>query len=271
MEQQALGSLRFTADKPLETDTVSHRHRQPEPESRRTFNAPRRNSRTVAHGRKEKYGKLSKKEQWLRLFALKAYRKKLRKPGQRFGAAGTISAGAVEFYERLLQLESRFGLVDPSVAWLAEQENVPEKVIHGWKDQLNLHGFLFWERRCGETGNDGRRGPQLHQTSKNRYWSALPARAADLVKTVRRKLGLVQNPRHMTEVEKAQMRPLRGVGAIRRRNASVTTAEPWSAPWAASRPPSTKRVKHQGVLAGKEREPHQTRPSGRFKNIKASS
>lgn len=190
----------------------SHRHRRPEPENRRTFNATRRNSRTVDHGRKEKYAKLSKKEQWLRLFALKAYRKKLRKPGQRFGAAGTISAGAVEFYERLLRLESRFGLVDPSVAWLAEQENVPEKVIHAWKDQLNLHGFLFWERRCVETGNDGRRGPQLHQTS-NRYWSALPARAADLVKAVRRKLGLDQNPRHVTEAEKAQMQP-----AARRRS-----------------------------------------------------
>jgi len=190
----------------------SHRRRQPEPESRRTFNPTRRNSRTVEHGRKEKYSKLSKKEQWLRLFALKAYRKKLRKPGQRFGAAGTISAGAVEFYERLLRLESRFGLVDPSVAWLAEQENVPEKVVHAWKDQLNEHGFLFWERRCVETGNDGQRGPQLHQTS-NRYWSALPAKAAELVKAVRKKLGLEPNPRHVTEAEKGQMLP-----AARRRS-----------------------------------------------------
>lgn len=195
---------------------IDHSHRRrPEPEARRTFNPTRRGSRTVEHGRREKYSKLSKKEQWLRLFALKAYRKKLRKPGQRFGAAGTISAGAVEFYERILRLESRFGLVDPSVAWFAEQENVPEKVIHAWKDQLSEHGFLYWERRCVETGNDGRRGPQLHQTS-NRYWTALPAKAADLVKAVRRKLGLEPNPRHVTEAEKGQMTP-----AARRRSDRV--------------------------------------------------
>jgi len=195
---------------------IDHSHRRrPEPEARRTFNPTRRGSRTVEHGRREKYGKLSTKEQWLRLFALKAYRKKLRKPGQRFGAAGTISAGAVEFYERILRLESRFGLVDPSVAWFAEQENVPEKVIHAWKDQLNEHGFLHWERRCVETGNDGRRGPQLHQTS-NRYWTALPAKAADLVKAVRKKLGLDPNPRHVTDAEKGQMQP-----AARRRNDQI--------------------------------------------------
>lgn len=190
----------------------SHRRRQPEPEHRRTGNKTRAYSRTVDYGRRERFPKLSKKEQWLRLFALKIFRPKLREAGQRWGAAGTISAGAVDLYELILKLEARFGLVDPSVAWFAEQLNVPEKVVHAWKTQLQEHGFLFWERRCVETGNDGRRGPQLHQTS-NRYWTSLPRRAAEMVSAVRRKMGLRPDPREVTEVEKAVMRP-----SARRRN-----------------------------------------------------
>jgi hypothetical protein len=183
-----------------------------EPEHRRTYNPTRRNSRLVEHGRRERYPQLSKKEQWLRLFALKIFRTRLRERGQRWGAAGTISAGAVELYELILKLEARFGLVDPCVDWLAQQLNVPAKVIHAWKAQLQEHGFLFWERRCVETGADGRRGPQLHQTS-NRYWTSLPVKAAELVSAVRRKMGLKLNPREVTEAEKGVMQP-----AARRRN-----------------------------------------------------
>ena len=183
-----------------------------EPEHRRTYNPTRRNSRLVEHGRRERYPQLSKKEQWLRLFALKIYRTKLRRQGQRWGAAGTISAGAVEFYELILKLEARFGLVDPCVDWLAEQMNVPAKVVHAWKAQLQDHGFLFWERRCVETGAEGKRGPQLHQTS-NRYWTSLPRKAAELVSAVRRKMGLKPDPREVTDAEKGVMRP-----AARQRN-----------------------------------------------------
>lgn len=191
---------------------IDHSHRRAEPEERRTFNKTLRYSRTVEHGRKERYPQLSKKEQWLRLFGLKLYRPKLREAGQRWGTAGTISAGAVDLYELILKLEARFGLVDPSAAWFAEQLNVPEKVIHAWKTQLQAHGFLFWERRCVQTGNDGRRGPQLQQTS-NRYWTALPRRALELVSVIRRKIGLKPDPREVTEAEKAVMRP-----AARRRS-----------------------------------------------------
>lgn len=196
---------------------IDHSHRLGEPEHRRTYNKTRVFSRLVDHSARGRTPKLSMKEKALRLFGLKLYRSRLRKPGQRWGAAGTISAGAVELYELLLKLEARYGHVDPSVAWLADPErlNVPEKVVHAWKAQLQEHGFLDWERRCVETGNAGRRGPQLHQTS-NRYWTRLPRKALELVSLVRSKMGLKADPREVREEEKAVMSP-----HARRRNEAL--------------------------------------------------
>lgn len=152
--------------------------RRPEPEYRRTLQPVRRNSRPAGG---EKWEALTRNQANRRIFALKVYRERLRKPGQRWGAAGTISAGAVGMYELMCNMAVRGrGRIEPSVEWLAKACNVPRKVVHAWKAQLKEHGFLDWRRRWVETGREGVRGPQVAQTS-NAYWLKLPVAAMALV------------------------------------------------------------------------------------------
>lgn len=148
--------------------------RKAEPFDRRTFQPVRRNSRPVA---RENWRAVSRKEANRWIFALKVYRSKLRQPGQRWGAAGTISAGAIGFYELLCNMAVKnSGRIEPSAEWLATALNVPIKVIHAWKGQLKAHGFLDWMRRYVETGRDGHRGPQVQQTT-NAYRLGAPPEA----------------------------------------------------------------------------------------------
>lgn len=159
-------------------DGGAGRTRKPEPLHRRTLSPVRRNSRPAG---REDWQPLSRTQANRWIFALKVYRERLRKPGQRWGAEGTISAGAIGMYELMCNMACRGrGRIEPSVAWLAKACNVPAKVIHAWKAQLKAHGFLDWRRRWVETGRDGVRGPQVEQTS-NAYWLAAPAAAIALV------------------------------------------------------------------------------------------
>ena len=156
-----------------------------EPEHRRTYQRVRRESRwagqegwkpiSVAHGKDM-------------VLALQVYREKLRQPGQRWGAPGTISAGAVDLYRLMVNMAVRgAGRLEPSVAWLAEKLNVPAKVIHSWKEQLRDHGFLTWQRRYVEAGLKGIRGPQVKQIS-NAYALKTPAKAWEAIsKIIRRR------------------------------------------------------------------------------------
>lgn len=161
------------------------RFRTVEPEHRRTYQKVRRESRWAGN---EQWDKISRDQANTMILALRVYREKLRQPGQRWGAAGTISAGAVDLFQLLANIAVRGrGRLEPSVAWLAERLNVPAKVIHAWKAQLKEHGFLTWRRRYIECGLKGRRGPQVQQTS-NAYALKLPARAWDgISKLVRRR------------------------------------------------------------------------------------
>lgn len=181
--------------------------RAPEPESRRTFQPVRRGSRWTNH--REKWPTLTRKEANLRIFALEQYQATLRKPGQRVGAEGTISDGAVRLFKLFCNMAVKHrGRVDPSVQWLASARvmNRPMKVIHAWKAQLQEHGFLDWTRRYVETGQPGVRGPQVAQTS-NAYVTKLPRKALDLVKAIRKRMGLDPEPRAVSEAEKAVMSP----------------------------------------------------------------
>jgi hypothetical protein len=161
---------------------IDHSHRRREPLHRRTCQPVRRRSRPAT---REDWKPLSKAEARRRLLALELYQEGLRKPGQRWGAKGTISHGAIGLYRLLLNMAAKFGgRVEPSAAWLARQRNVPVRMIHVWKAQLKEHGFLGWIRRYVETGRDGLRGPQVEQTT-NAYWTALPKAAAALVAKLR--------------------------------------------------------------------------------------
>ncbi|WP_292065959.1 hypothetical protein [Brevundimonas sp. UBA7664] len=155
------------------------RHR--EPFHRRTFAPVRRNSRPAG---RENWRALTKGQANRQLLALEMYREKLRQPGQRWGARGTISAGAIGFYKLMCNIAVRYrGKLDHPVSWFAYKLNVPEKVIHAWKRQLKEHGFLDWRRRYIETGREGIRGPQVEQTT-NAYWLSAPKEALQAAEKV---------------------------------------------------------------------------------------
>lgn len=182
--------------------------RSAEPECRRTYQPVRRGSRWTNH--RERWQKLSRKEANLRIFALERYQVTTRKAGQRFGAEGTISDGAVKLFRILCNMAVKnSGRCEPSVAWLSSERvlNVPMKVIHKWKAQLQEHGFLDWDRRYVETGQQGVRGPQVAQTS-NAYITLLPQKALDLVKAIRKGMGLDPEPRVVSEAEMAVLSPV---------------------------------------------------------------
>lgn len=149
---------------------------------RRAFNegcfmAPpvRRGSELAINSR---WMRFSREEGHRLLFVLKVKAEGLRKPGQRTGAPGTISFGAIRLAEVLVSLCVKGnGRLEPSVAWLARAINAPAKSIHAWKQQLREHGFLRWTRRYVRVENPGQKGPQLKQTS-NAYRLMTPSPAA---------------------------------------------------------------------------------------------
>jgi hypothetical protein len=187
--------------------TPGRKFRAAEPEHRRTMQPVRRGSRWT--NRRERWASLSRKEANLRIFALERYQVTTRKAGQRFGAEGTISDGAVKLFKILVNMAVKHGgRVEPSVAWLASERvlNVPLKVVHRWKAQLQEHGFLDWDRRYVETGRQGVRGPQVAQTS-NAYITKLPEKALELVRAIRKGMGLDPEPRAVSEAEMAVLSP----------------------------------------------------------------
>ena len=141
------------------------------------FRAPpvRRGSELAINSR---WMRFSREEGHRLLFVLKVRAERLRKPGQRTGAPGTISFGAIRLAEVLVSLcvKGR-GRLEPSIAWLARAINVARKSIHAWKRQLQEHGFLRWTRRYVRVQTPGQKGPQLKQTS-NAYSLMTPAAAA---------------------------------------------------------------------------------------------
>lgn len=166
------------------------RRRQPEPAHRRTHQPVRRNSQAAG---REKWPHFSKAMGRRIILALKIHQEKLRRHGQRTGAApkggdaGGISHGAVRLAEFLVNIASAgAGRLEPSVEYLAHKMNVPAKTIHVWKGQLRRHGFLEWRRRWVETGRQGVRGPQVEQTS-NAYWLKAPVAAMQAAEKAARK------------------------------------------------------------------------------------
>lgn len=161
---------------------IDHSHRRREPLERRTGSRVRRHSRPATC---QNWRPISRAQANRWIFALKVYQQRLRQPGQRWGAAGTISPGAIGLYELLCNMAVKNGgRLEPSAEWLARARNVPIKVIHTWKAQLRAHGWLDWIRRYVETGRAGRRGPQVEQTT-NAYTLAAPPAALDAADKLR--------------------------------------------------------------------------------------
>lgn len=136
----------------------------------------RRGSQLSTHTR---WTRFSRKEGQRLIFVLKVYSERLRKKGQRTGALGTISFGAIRLAEVLVSISVKGnGRLEPSVFWLAKALNVARKSIHAWKAQLEAHGFLSWTRRYDRVETPGQKGPQLRQTS-NAYVLRVPVKAIE--------------------------------------------------------------------------------------------
>lgn len=136
----------------------------------------RRGSQLSANTR---WMRFSRKEGQRLIFVLKVYSERLRQKGQRTGALGTISFGAIRLAEVLVSISVKGnGRLEPSVGWLAKALNVARKSVHAWKAQLEAHGFLSWTRRYDRVETPGQKGPQLKQTS-NAYVLRVPAEAIE--------------------------------------------------------------------------------------------
>jgi hypothetical protein len=148
----------------------------------RAFSTTRSSAPPVRRGSEltvnPRWTRFSREEGHRMMFVLKVKAERLRKPGQRTGAPGTISFGALRLAEVLVSLCVKGkGRLEPSVAWLSKALNVPKKSIHKWKSELREHGFLRWNRRYVRVETPGQKGPQLKQTS-NAYALSIPIGAA---------------------------------------------------------------------------------------------
>jgi hypothetical protein len=168
-------------------DDAPRSQRRPEPAHRRTHQKVRRESR-YAGGEQWPLVTWSEANRMTR--ALDLYREKLRRPGERTGAApskgdkGGISRGAADLYRLLCNIAVRGrGRLEPSAAWLAKALNTSAKMVHDWKAQLKRHGFLDWRRRYVDRGLRGLRGPQVEQIS-NAYILRAPAAALQALASI---------------------------------------------------------------------------------------
>lgn len=155
----------------------------------RVFNAGRLRAPPVRRGSElaisSRWTRFSREEGHRLLFVLKVKAERLRVPGQRTGAPGTISFGAIRLAEVLVSICVKGnGRLEPSVAWLAKAINVAKKSIHAWKRQLHEQGFLRWTRRYLRVEAPGQKGPQLRQTS-NAYSLMTPTAAATWAERLR--------------------------------------------------------------------------------------
>ena len=87
---------------------------------------------------------------------------------------GSIGHIGMEVLRELLRLiDFRTGRLDPAIETIARRVGRSASAVADALKRLKLHGFIDWIRRYVETGERGRRGPQVQQTS-NAYRITLP-------------------------------------------------------------------------------------------------
>lgn len=154
-----------------------------EPLERRTGSAVRRRSKAAGG---EKGTPVTWTQRRLRLDAFDKLARDRRQAGQRWGAKGTFSRHDREILAQLLALAARHrGQVFPTIQEIAHRVGCTlRSVVNGLK-RLKAAGFVEWDRRYVETGQQGLRGPQVEQTS-NFYYLPLPTAAAALIELWRK-------------------------------------------------------------------------------------
>lgn len=146
------------------------RTHKPEPPERRTLSRVRRFSRASGAVR---YSPIDKAEANDRVFALRRWERAQKKaPRKRNRGVGHIG---VEVYEALARRAARgSGRLDEiSYAGLAAITGFARSAVVAAVARLKALGWLDWVRQFVETGNAGRRGPQVVQTF-NAYLLQVP-------------------------------------------------------------------------------------------------
>jgi biotin operon repressor len=109
-----------------------------------------------------------------------------RQAGERNGPLGSV---ALELLRQLWRhVDFKSGRLDPSLDYLRKKLKRSKDAIVRALQALRDHGFLTWVRRYVEVDGQGRRGPQVQQTS-NAYMLLLPKRAAKLLRGRRRPIA----------------------------------------------------------------------------------
>src|SRR5690606_7914262 len=101
-------------------------------------------------------------------------------------------------------VDFRTGRLDPSIDYLMAKLRRSRAAIVAALKALRDHGFLDWLRRYVPTGEQGRRGPQVQQTS-NAYRLFLPIRAAASLGRYWQAAPVPDDHRHRQQQQAAQI------------------------------------------------------------------
>ncbi|MET3665928.1 hypothetical protein [Caulobacter sp. 1776] len=231
----------------IDLTPFSGKPKKREPLHRRTGSAVRRRSRIAGE---EKGTPVTWTQRRLRLDAFDKIARDQRQRGQRWGGKGLFSRIDREILSELLTIAARArGQVYPTLASIADLVGCSiRSVVEGLR-RLKAAGFIRWDRRYVETGEQGLRGPQVKQTS-NFYHLELPTAAAALIDLWRRKRAPKED-----EAAEAE-RQARADFAERCRKADI------EATWRArgGDPPSVQRILAKTVTA-KSSGPDRSGPS----------
>ncbi len=141
---------------------------------RRTYQPIRRNSRMA--GREGVFWRpVARKDVDRIILAAERFELSGKLSGRKNGPLGGVALEILRLFRNVVDF--RTGRLDPSLDYLMAKLRRSRAAIVRALKALRDHGFLDWLRRYVPTGEQGRRGPQVQQTS-NAYRLSLPQRAA---------------------------------------------------------------------------------------------
>lgn len=122
--------------------------------------------------------------------------------GRKNGPLGGVALEVLRLFRNVVDF--RTGRLDPSLDYLMAKLRRSRAAIVAALKALREHGFLDWLRRYVPTGAQGRRGPQVQQTS-NAYRLSLPKRALAMLGRYFQLAPLPDDYSHRQEQQAAQI------------------------------------------------------------------
>lgn len=145
--------------------------RTAEPESRRTHQPVRRNSRRVGSFETNFYRPVRRDQVGAMLTAAERFDLRRKRKGDRHGPLGAYGVRLLREFTRLI--DRRTGRLDPALDTLMARLRISRDALVRAIAALVRYGFLEKVRRLEPTGDGGRRGPQVRQAT-NAYALLIP-------------------------------------------------------------------------------------------------